>query len=152
MVGYREDVIKNHFKDGSGYDVNIGYITQEERLGTAHAIGSAKEKIDRHFMVLNGDIIIDPSLIRDLIGKYHSEKATSMLVLTEVDDPSSFGVVEMDGNAIINIVEKPAAGEAPSNLINAGIYIFDDQIFGAIDNTEQSPRGEYEITDSLKYK
>lgn len=150
VVGYREDVIKNHFKDGSDHDVNISYIKQEERLGTAHAIGSAKGKIDGHFMVLNGDIIIDPSLIEDLIGKYNSDKATSMLVLTEVDDPSAFGVVEMDGNAIINIVEKPAAGEAPSNLINAGIYIFDDQIFDAIDNTEQSPRGEYEITDSLK--
>jgi UDP-N-acetylglucosamine diphosphorylase / glucose-1-phosphate thymidylyltransferase / UDP-N-acetylgalactosamine diphosphorylase / glucosamine-1-phosphate N-acetyltransferase / galactosamine-1-phosphate N-acetyltransferase len=71
-------------------------------------------------------------------------------VLTEVEDPSSFGVVELNGNKIVRIVEKPKKEEAPSNLINAGIYLFDDQIFDAIDQTPKSERGEYEITDSLQ--
>ena len=71
------------------------------------------------------------------------------MVLTEVEDPSAFGVVELDGDNIINIVEKPKKGEAPSNLINTGIYIFNKDIFDKIDKTEVSPRGEYEITDSL---
>ena len=150
VVGYREEVIKNHFKDGSDYGVNINYVTQEERLGTAHAIGSTRDCINGKFIILNGDIIINPVLIEDLIKKYQSENARSVLVLTEVDDPSSFGVVEIDGDKIINIIEKPAPGEAPSNLINAGIYLFDDQIFKAIEITGKSQRGEYEITDSLQ--
>ncbi|WP_048189860.1 bifunctional sugar-1-phosphate nucleotidylyltransferase/acetyltransferase [Methanobacterium sp. SMA-27] len=150
VVGYREEVIKNHFKDGSFLGVKINYVTQEQRLGTAHAIGSTKDTIKGKFIVLNGDIIVDPVLIEDLIQKYNSKSAKSLLVLTEVDDPSSFGVVELNGDKIINIVEKPAPGEAPSNLINAGIYLFDEDIFKAIDLTRISKRGEYEITDSLQ--
>lgn len=149
VVGYREDVIKEHFRDGADYGVNIKYVTQEERLGTAHAIGSTRDNVDGTFIILNGDIIVDPVLIKDLIAKYNSENAHSILVLTEVDDPSSFGVVEMKADKITNIVEKPSREDAPSNLINAGIYIFNDKIFEAIDSTIKSPRGEYEITDSL---
>ena len=54
-----------------------------------------------------------------------SEEASSILMLTEVEDPSSFGVVEIENDIIKNIIEKPAPGEAPSNLVNAGIYLFD---------------------------
>ena len=87
-----------------------------------------------------------------MIAKYESEGASSLLMLTEVEDPSSFGVVEMEGNIIKNIIEKPSLEEAPSNLINAGIYVFDKTIFEAIRKTEKSERGEYEITDSSKLK
>jgi len=150
VVGYHEEVIKNHFKDGKDIGVNINYITQEERLGTAHAIGSTREHVNGQFIILNGDIIVDPTLITNLIENYNQKNSRSMLVLTEVDDPTSFGVVELDGNRIVKIVEKPSLDKAPSNLINAGIYLFDDQIFDAIDLTVKSERGEYEITDSLQ--
>jgi UDP-N-acetylglucosamine diphosphorylase / glucose-1-phosphate thymidylyltransferase / UDP-N-acetylgalactosamine diphosphorylase / glucosamine-1-phosphate N-acetyltransferase / galactosamine-1-phosphate N-acetyltransferase len=150
VVGYHEEVIKDHFRDGTNFGVKISYVTQEKRLGTAHAIGSTRDHISGKFIILNGDIIVDPILITELINKYNSENARSMLVLTEVEDPSAFGVVEMDGDRIIKIVEKPLPEEAPSNLINAGIYIFDDEIFNAIDLTVKSERGEYEITDSLQ--
>lgn len=150
VVGYHEEVIKDHFKDGTDLGVKINYVTQENRLGTAHAIGSAREHVHGHFITLNGDIIVDPTLITELIDCYRKENARSMLILTEVDDPSSFGVVELSGNRIVQIVEKPKKEDAPSNLINAGIYLFDDQIFDAIDQTVKSERGEYEITDSLQ--
>lgn len=150
VVGYKKEAIEDYFEDGSSFGVNIDYITQEKRLGTAHAINSARDMIDDEFIVLNGDIIVDPELIVDLIAKYESEETSSILMLTEVEDPSSFGVVEIENDIIKNIIEKPAPGEAPSNLINAGIYLFDKTIFDAIDSTEKSERGEYEITDSLK--
>jgi UDP-N-acetylglucosamine diphosphorylase/glucosamine-1-phosphate N-acetyltransferase len=150
VVGYKEEMVKTHFGDGTELGVKISYITQEERLGTAHAIGYAREFADNQFIVLNGDIIIDPDLIKDLIDKYHNRSAHSMMVLTEVEDPSSFGVVELNGDKVKRIVEKPKPGEAPSNLINTGIYIFNNSIFSCIDKTPKSPRGEYEITDSLE--
>ncbi|MGB9980411.1 bifunctional sugar-1-phosphate nucleotidylyltransferase/acetyltransferase [Methanobacterium sp.] len=150
VVGYKKEAIEDYFKDGSSFGVSITYITQEKRLGTAHAINSVHDEINDEFIVLNGDIIVDPELIVDLIARYESEKSSSILMLTEVEDPSSFGVVEIENDIIKNIVEKPAPGEAPSNLINAGIYLFDKTIFDAIDRTEKSERGEYEITDSLK--
>lgn len=102
------------------------------------------------FVILNGDIIVDSQLIKDLITKYNTSNARSILTLIEVDDPSSFGVVELEEDKIVDLVEKPRREEAPSNLINAGIYLFDDHIFHAIEKTGKSPRGEYEITDSIK--
>lgn len=150
VVGYKKEAIENYFEDGSSFGVNITYVTQEKRLGTAHAINSIRNVIDNQFIVLNGDIIVDPKLILDLIGKYKSSEASSILVLIEVEDPSSFGVVEIENDRIRDIIEKPAPGEATSNLINAGIYLFDNTIFNAIDRTPKSERGEYEITDSLK--
>ncbi|MDD1774543.1 MAG: NTP transferase domain-containing protein [Methanobacterium sp.] len=152
IVGYHEDVIKNYFQDGSHLGVKISYVTQGERLGTAHAIGTLTGSIHGAFIILNGDIIVDSQLIKDLIHKYEADKARTILTLIEVDDPSQFGVVELEGDKIRDLVEKPAPGEAPSNLINAGIYLFDDQIFTAIQKTGLSPRGEYEITDSIKFQ
>ncbi|HTX61119.1 MAG TPA: bifunctional sugar-1-phosphate nucleotidylyltransferase/acetyltransferase [Methanobacterium sp.] len=150
IVGYHEEVIKNYFQDGSDLGVKINYITQGERLGTAHAIGTLAGSIHGAFIVLNGDIIVDAQLIKDLIHKYGEDKARTILTLIEVEDPSQFGVVELEGDKIRDLVEKPAPGEAPSNLINAGIYLFDDKIFQVIEKTNISPRGEYEITDSIK--
>ncbi len=150
IVGYHQDVIKNHFKDGSSLGVNINYVTQEERLGTAHAIGTTANIMEGTFIILNGDIIVESQLIRDLMDKYKSTGAKSILTLTQVNDPSSFGVVELDGDKITNLIEKPAPGETSSKWINAGIYLFDEDIFNAIKDTPKSLRGEYEITDSIK--
>ncbi len=153
VVGYQKEAVEDHFKDGKEFGVNINYVIQEKRLGTAHAIGKVASVIDEDdnaIIVTNGDIILGDDLINNLINKYKESKAQSILVLTEVEDPSSFGVVELEGDCIKDIVEKPAPGEAPSNLINAGIYLFDQKIFKAILKTEKSERGEYEITDSLK--
>ncbi len=150
IVGYQENMVRDYFKDGKDLGVKISYITQQSRLGTAHAIGYAREFIKEQFIVLNGDIIIEPLLLYDLIRKYSNFNAKSMMVLTEVEDPCSFGVVMLDGDNVTEIIEKPEAGEAPSNLINTGIYIFDPDIFSCIEKTHESSRGEYEITDSLK--
>jgi len=150
VVGYKKERLMKYFRDGTDFGVKITYIEQKERLGTAHAIGMADDGTEEQFIVLNGDIIIDPQLIVDLIDKYSSSQASSILVLTEVEDPTSFGVVEINEDKITNIVEKPSLEEAPSNLINAGIYLFSRDIFDAISKTGKSQRGEYEITDSIK--
>ena len=153
VVGYKKEVIEEYFGDGSKFGVNINYAVQEGQLGTAHAIGSAEKYIDESFIVLNGDIIVSYDLIRNLIEKYAtrtSNNVKSVLTLIEVDNPSNYGVVSTINDKIVEIVEKPAPGEAPSNLANAGIYLFSTEIFNAIRKTELSERGEYEITDSLK--
>ena len=153
VVGYKKEVIEEYFGDGSEFGVNITYAVQEGQLGTAHAIGSAEKYIDESFIVLNGDIIVSYDLIRNLIEKYAtrtSNDVKSVLTLIEVDNPSSYGIVSMLNDKIIEIVEKPSAQEAPSNLANAGIYLFSTEIFDAIRETKLSERGEYEITDSLE--
>ena len=152
VVGYHREAVEEHFGDGKNMGVKISYVVQKKRLGTAHAIGQvdARTEGDDALIILNGDIIVHPQLIESLMEKYMKSKAHSILVLTEVDDPSSYGVVELEGDKIMDIVEKPSKEKAPSNLINAGIYLFNPDIFRAIEKTEKSKRGEYEITESLK--
>lgn len=152
VVGYKKEVIQDYFGDGSDFGVSINYAVQDGQLGTAHAIGSAEEFIDESFIVLNGDIIVSYDLIRNLIEKYAtrtSNDVKSVLTLIEVDDPSSYGIVSTMNDKIVEIIEKPSLEEAPSNLANAGIYLFGIEIFDAIRETQLSKRGEYEITDSL---
>ena len=149
IVRYKEEIVRDYFGDGAEFGVNITYERQEDFLGTANAIGYGKDFIEDSLIVLNGDIILDEKVIHEIIEEYENEQPDTLMLLTEVEDPSAFGVVELEGNNIKSIIEKPSIEEAPSNLINAGIYVFNEDIFDKIDKTELSERGEYEITDSL---
>lgn len=149
IVRYKEEIVRNYFGDGSDFGVNISYKTQKDFLGTANAISYGEDFIDDSIIVLNGDIILDDEIIHEIIKKYNYLSPDTLMLLTEVEDPSAFGVVEIENGNIKNIVEKPKPEEAPSNLVNAGIYIFNKDIFDKICETEISERGEYEITDSV---
>ena len=149
IVRYKEEIVSNYFGDGSDFGVNISYKTQKDFLGTANAISYGEDFIDDSIIVLNGDIILDDEIIHEIIKKYNYLSPDTLMLLTEVEDPSAFGVVEIENGNIKNIVEKPKREEAPSNLVNAGIYIFNKDIFDKIRETEISERGEYEITDSV---
>lgn len=143
LVGHLEEQIKEYFGDGSNFDVKIDYITQKERLGTAHAIGQADFKED--FLVLNGDALVSQEVIKDIISA-HEGAAT--LALRKVENPQAYGIVEQSGGKVTKINEKPK--EVTSDLANIGIYAFSPAIFDAIKKTKKSKRGEYEITSSIE--
>ena len=149
IVRYKEEMVREYFGDGSDFGVNIYYQTQEDFLGTANAISYGKDFINDSLIVLNGDIILDNDVINEFIHEYENSNPDTLMLLTEVENPSAFGVVEIEDGNIKSIVEKPKREEAPSNLVNAGIYIFNRDIFDKIEKTEISERGEYEITDSV---
>ncbi|WP_340818828.1 bifunctional sugar-1-phosphate nucleotidylyltransferase/acetyltransferase [Methanolobus sp. WCC4] len=144
VTGYREDAIKDHFGDGSEFGINVEYVRQEQQLGTANAIGCAKGFVEGHFIVLNGDMLVSTEHISHLLSRTED----AIISVKEVDEPSHFGVIETDGEKVTRIIEKPK--NPPTNLANAGIYLFGDVIFDYIDRTGKSQRGEYEITDSLQ--
>jgi bifunctional UDP-N-acetylglucosamine pyrophosphorylase/glucosamine-1-phosphate N-acetyltransferase len=73
-----------------------------------------------------------------------------VIALVRVTDPSSYGIASVSGDDLIDIVEKPDLGSAPTNLAFAGVGIFNESIFSALEATRLSSRGEFEITDSIK--
>ncbi|UCG70434.1 MAG: NTP transferase domain-containing protein [Thermoplasmata archaeon] len=147
LIGWKNLKIKEYFGDGKRFNVNITYLYQEERLGTAHAVSMAKSVMDSDFLCLNGDIVITKSYIKGLFDFYDSHKG-NIMSLASVDKPERFGVVTLDGERVTELTEKPKVPK--SRLINAGIYIFTPEVFGAIEETPKSSRGEYEITESIK--
>lgn len=144
VVGYQGDTIVDYFGDGSDIGVRLDYIIQEERKGTAHAIGTARTRIDERFLVLNGDVMVSPDQVRTLLER----DEVAVMAAMEVEDPSRFGVIEVDGGLVVRVHEKSEA--PPTNLANAGIYVFEPEVFGAIDSTPLSPRDEYEITRTIQ--
>lgn len=144
VTGYRKDLVESYFEDGSKWGVKISYIFQKEQLGTANAIDVTRDVAGKRFLVLNGDVLIKSDCIKKLLEK----KEDFVLTLTKRKG-KGFGVIEVEGESVKKITEKPK--DAKIGLVNAGIYIFNDSIFDAIDKTPVSERGEYEITDSLQY-
>jgi len=115
------------------YDVGILYSREQRPLGTGGTIKHAMDMLNKEkFMVMNGDLLTDIDL-KQLV-KYHEEKGgMATIALTTVEDPTKYGSVEINKEGrIIRFVEKPEHGKAPSNLINAGIYILEPEIFDYI--------------------
>ncbi len=147
LLGWLQNRVIRHFGDGSAFGVKIDYLRQEERLGTAHAIGMAKGKFTEDFIALNGDVVLTSDMIGTLLDFYSDHQGT-IVSLTKVDHPKDFGIVTLEGNVVKSIIEKPK--DPLSDLANAGIYVFTPEILDAVKRTKLSRRGEYEITDSLR--
>jgi len=147
LIGWQGHRIRESFGDGVGLGLSIAYEEQSERLGTAHALGCMRAHVDGPFLSVNGDVVVSGDALAAMIA-HHRAVRGPVMALAEVPDPRAFGVVEMDDGKVVGLEEKPRRPK--SNLINAGIYIFDKDIFPLIDTTAKSPRGEYEITDTIR--
>jgi len=148
VVGYEKERIMDYFEDGVDLGVNIRYIDQKAQLGTAHAIKQASKFIEPHedeFLVVNGDNIIEPRTISDLLAR-RSGDAT--ILTFKMEQTTGYGVIIADGRRVKQIVEKPRTDI--SHLVNTGIYIFTPKIFERIEQTPISDTGEYAITDTLQ--
>jgi mannose-1-phosphate guanylyltransferase len=110
-----------------GMTMNVAH--EAEPLDTAGALKNAEELIgDDTFLAFNGDILSDLN-IKAVIDRHASYATEATIVLTPVDDPSSFGVVPTeDDGRVIGFIEKPPPGEAPTNMINAGIYVLEPSV------------------------
>jgi len=144
VTGYRKEKIEEYFLEGSKLGVNIEYIEQKMQKGTADAIVSVKDSIDERFLVTNGDVLAGSSDIKNLLKADGDVVIASKRVLS----PEEYGILYVKGNRVEKIVEKPKS--SASDIANSGIYVFSTEIFDAIKKTKPSPRGEYEITDSIQ--
>ena len=145
------DVIRNHFRDGKDWGVNITYSYEPEILGTAGAVKNLEEQIGTNqFFVLYGDNLYDCNFA-EIIEFHHERQGLGTVGVHERDDVSQCGVVEMDSqNKIISFVEKPGGDEITSHLVNAGIYVFEPGIFNFIPERRFSDFGSDIFPELLK--
>jgi len=152
IVGYREELIKNYFGNGRNkFNVKIDYISQTEHLGTAHAVGFAKEFVgEDNFLLMYGDLLTDPKVYKEIVTIYEKDQNEGIISLFEVNHPQEYGIISLDSDGYMEkITEKPSLDLNLGNLANAGIFVFNPQIFEAIEKTKLSIRKEYEFTDSM---
>ena len=150
VIGDTGAEIREAAGHGRRWGVNITYIPQEAPLGLAHAVKISQDFLgDERFVMFLGDNVIQGG-ISALIRQFASSAWNSQVVLTEVDQPQHYGVAELDEQGKIKrLVEKPH--NPPSNLALVGIYMFDHNVFTAVNSIKPSWRGELEITDAIQW-
>jgi mannose-1-phosphate guanylyltransferase len=138
-LGFKPEPFVETFPDGRCGDVRLTYAVEPEPLDTGGAIRFAADfaGIDSTFVVANGDVMTDLD-VAVLLAAHRKASADATIHLIGVTDPSAFGVVELgEGGRIEQFVEKPAPGTEPSNLINAGTYVFEPSVLGLIPEGER---------------
>ena len=142
--------VKEYYGNGENFGVKITYIFQDKPKGISHAIKLCKDFVgDDKFIVYLGDNILRKGLV-DYKNKFESSNTDAMILLCRVNDPSRFGIAEIDSqtNEIKKITEKPK--QPKSDLAVIGVYFLTPKIFSIIDNLKPSARGELEITEALQ--
>jgi mannose-1-phosphate guanylyltransferase len=133
-LGYRPDAFIDAYPSNTIAGVHLTYAVEPTPLDTAGAIRFAAEAagLDDTFVVVNGDVLTDAP-IADLVAFHRQRGAEATIRLTPVDDPSTFGVVPTDAEGRVEaFIEKPPRDEAPTNLINAGTYVFEPSVLDRI--------------------
>jgi len=134
-ICYEPIQINSYFGNGENLGIKIKYVQEDIPLGTGGAIKNAQQYIDDTFIVLNSDIVSDINLSA-LIEHHINKKGIASIALTKVDDPTQYGVVNLSDGYITAFKEKPKPDQVTSNLINAGIYVFDPEIFNYIPSNQ----------------
>lgn len=133
-LGFKPEPFMEAFPDGRCGEVALTYAVEPEPLGTGGAIrfAAATAGFDSTFIVANGDVMTDLD-VGALVANHRDAGAAATLHLIAVKDPSAFGVVDLDDSGTIRqFVEKPERGAEPSNLINAGTYVFEPSVLDMI--------------------
>ncbi len=130
-IGYKGDKIRHAIGDGKRYGVNVSYVEEAKPLGTAGPLKLAKPLINGTFITTNSDELKEIDL-HDMYLFHKENKATVTIALTTVDNPSNYGVARMQGGKILQFVEKPRKEDAPSNLINSGLYMMEPEVLDYI--------------------
>lgn|SRR5262245_35057429 len=150
IVGYHAETVRNFFRDGRRYSVDIEYAIQTVQDGTGRVVNLARHFTGGSPFILSyGDILISPvdyKRVADL-----PEDCEAIITVTRGEDVSKGGAVFVDEQMeLLDLREKPKPGEPTSPWYNAGLYAFRPGIFEFIARLKPSPRGEYELTDAIR--
>lgn len=150
VVNYMSDVIRKYFGSGERLKLKIEYVLQKAVVGTGNALSVAEPYVNEDFLLVYGDLLFTTKTLRKVLDLHKMEKPSATLAVVPVEKPEEYGIVELDAEGQVKrIVEKPTREKAPSNLANAGLYVFSNEIFEKAKETSVSSRGEWEITDAV---
>ncbi|MFZ3383295.1 MAG: sugar phosphate nucleotidyltransferase [Candidatus Methanoperedens sp.] len=154
IVGYKKEQIISYVDANYSDEFNIRYIDQDEQLGLGHSIYTAREAIgDSDIMIALGDMIFKAGYIDFYNHHLKNGGISGSIGVREVEDPTKYGIVELEGNFIKSMEEKPV--HPKSNLGIAGVYFIKEtmvliSIIEEMIRKDTRTRGEYQLTDALQ--
>lgn len=137
-VNYRADMLKDYFRDGSRWGVDIRYLEEDQRLGTAGALGLLPEQPEKPLLVMNADVLTKINF-KHLMDFHHEHQSLATMCVREYEFQVPFGVVTVDNHRLTGISEKPVQ----RFFVNAGIYVLNPESIALI------PRNSYFDMPSL---
>ncbi|MCI4323469.1 MAG: glucose-1-phosphate thymidylyltransferase [Thermoplasmata archaeon] len=147
ILGPIQEGIQEAIGDGSIFGLHVEYIVQGEPKGLAHAVLCARSFLaDDPFVMYLGDNLLQQG-VRPFVERYENSHPDAVIGATPVAEPSHYGVVELDGDRIVSIEEKPK--HPKSDLALIGVYLFTPAIHDIIAKLRPSRRGELEITEAI---
>lgn len=148
VVGDTRAEIQAAVGDGSAWNASISYIEQDAPRGLAHAVLISESFIGGEpFVMYLGDNLLARG-ITPLVKEFADNGPAAHILLTRVPDPQRFGVAELEGDAVVRLVEKPRAPR--SDLALVGVYLFGPEVFDSVKRITPSARNELEITDAIQ--
>lgn len=136
--GYKVDQIKEYFRNAD-VDFDVRIVPEDKPLGTGGALGNCRDVVSGRFACFNGDIVSSLN-VGDMLQQHSKMDVKGTLALWEVEDPTRFGIVGLDeGRKVTQFKEKPKPEEVFSNLINAGSYLLEEEVFDIM------PRGKHSL-------
>ncbi len=148
VVGYRKEVVMEHFGDGSSRGVSIRYVEQVVQDGTGRVVELGRDFTGTDPFILSyGDILVSPDSYAPLVD---FTDVDAKITVKRDEDVRKGGAVFLDDDGrVTDLIEKPVEGQPTSPYYNAGIYAFSPEIYEFTARLELSPRGEYELTDAI---
>ncbi len=147
-LSYQPNKIADIFGEGDEYGVKIYYTVEASPLGTAGAYKNAQEHLTQTAVIFNGDVLTDIN-IADVVAYHREKNAAATIVLTPVDNPSAYGLVETETDGRVRrFLEKPKLEEITCNTINAGLYVLEPRILDYIPAGEKFSF-EYQLFPAL---
>jgi NDP-sugar pyrophosphorylase family protein len=126
-VGYKPEPLVERYGRGQGFGVEIDYTVEDSPLGTSGAVRAVLPQLTETFLVLNGDVVTSVDL-RSMIDEHVERREFATIAIHEEDDPSRFGVVQVDGEGfVMRFLEKPKGPRFPSKLVNSGVYVLEPE-------------------------
>lgn len=153
VVGPEDREIREYFQRESSLDVNIQFVEQFKRLGTADALRQAAPDINENFVLSACDNIYPAGDVQRFIASWSQHPDTQGLLSLEripLKDTWKTGIVSLEQDQVTSIIEKPSPDQAPSNISSTPLYCFSTRIFDYLPQIPLSPRGEYELQDAIQ--
>jgi UDP-N-acetylglucosamine diphosphorylase / glucose-1-phosphate thymidylyltransferase / UDP-N-acetylgalactosamine diphosphorylase / glucosamine-1-phosphate N-acetyltransferase / galactosamine-1-phosphate N-acetyltransferase len=149
VVGYKKEIVMDHFGDGSDFGAEVVYLEQVTQDGTGKVVVLTREFCGSDPFILSyGDILVDPAWYGPLT---QPDDADVIMTVRYAEDTSKGGAVYLNEQfEVTDLREKQVSEQARTNWYNAGIYCFKPTIFPYVERLEKSPRGEYELTDAIR--
>lgn len=149
VVGDTHEEVRAAVGTGEKWEVEVTYIQQEAPLGLAHAVKISEAFMEGEpFVMFLGDNLIRDG-VASFVDHFVESGANAQILLAHVPNPQDFGVADLSQGRVVRLIEKPK--DPPSDLALVGVYMFDSNVFEAVNSIKTSARGELEITDAIQY-